>query len=103
MKPRFIVMITVFLLIYTVLNAYVGFHGMLFFTHLFGDALKVGYWICYWLIVYAYILARVVQRFVPTIVSSALKVIGSYWMAIMSYGVLLLPFIDLIAGVLHLN
>jgi predicted MPP superfamily phosphohydrolase len=36
-------------------------------------------------------------------VSQFLKIIGSYWFAVMTYGLLLLPIVDLIAWILHVN
>jgi predicted MPP superfamily phosphohydrolase len=102
MKPRFFAIISVFLLIFALVNFYVGWHGKLLLGQLFHIESFVMYWICFWLIVFSYLIGRLGSRFLPVGLSSFLKLIGAYWLAIMLFVFVMLPFVDLAAGGLSL-
>lgn len=53
------------------------------------------YWIIFSLIAVAYIIYMLISSVVPKVVSNILNIVGSYWMAIMFYLILILPVIDL--------
>jgi predicted MPP superfamily phosphohydrolase len=104
MKPRFIVIIVLILMIFSGMNYYIGEQSKIYLTQMFDVHLNaVVYWLCFWFLAYSYIIARLGARWMPKEVSQFLKIVGSYWFAVMTYGVLLLPMIDLIAWILHVN
>jgi predicted MPP superfamily phosphohydrolase len=104
MKPRFIVIIVLILMIFSGMNYYIGEQSKVYLTQMFDVHLNaVVYWLCFWFLAYSYIIARLGARWMPKEVSQFLKIVGSYWFAVMTYGVLLLPMIDLIAWILHVN
>jgi uncharacterized protein len=103
MKPRFIVIIALILMIFTAINYYIGEQSQLFINQMVDVHLNAVYWLCFWLLAYSYIIARLGARWMPKAVSQVLKIIGSYWFAVMTYGLLLLPIADLIAWILHVN
>jgi hypothetical protein len=101
MKPRYIVIIVLIFMIFTGINYYIGEQSKLFFNQIFGVNLNTVYWLCFWFLAYSYIIARIGARWMPKAVSQFLKIVGSYWFAVMTYGLLLLPIVDLIAWILH--
>lgn len=54
------------------------------------------YWILISMLAVAYIITELLQGFLPSIISNVFNIIGSYWMVIMFYLILILPIIDLI-------
>jgi predicted MPP superfamily phosphohydrolase len=102
MKPRFIAIIALILLIFTSINYYIGEQGNLFISQWLNVQLNAVYWICFWVIAYSYLIARLGASRMPKGISQLLKIIGSFWFAIMTYGLVLLPLVDLIALVMRL-
>jgi hypothetical protein len=103
MKPRFFAIIIMILLIFTLISYYIGWHGKLFISHVFDTQVNAMYWIVYYLIAFSYIIGRLGGRWLPKALSQLLKVLGSYWFAIMTYGLLLLPIVDLLAWIMRLS
>jgi predicted MPP superfamily phosphohydrolase len=103
MKPRIVAIIAMILLVFSLINYYIGSQSKLFISHVFDVQLNWVYWFCFWLLAYSYIIARLGSRWMPKAVSQILKIVGSYWFALMTYGLLLLPFVDLMAWILHLS
>ena len=54
------------------------------------------YWVLFSIIAVSYIFTTLVPSFLPSIISNRLNIIGSYWMAMMFYLILMLSIIDLI-------
>lgn len=103
MKPRWIASILVFLVLYTAIHYYIGWHGQLFLEYLLPAFSPVVYWILFGVVAFAYLLARLTERWIPGFLYFLLKVIGSYWLAVLMYAVLLLPLADLAAVLLHFS
>jgi uncharacterized protein len=95
-----------FLLIFAIvfgLNGYIGWHGQVFLSNQLGVSFHSGwYWLVFWVVALSYLLAWAGSKVLPADISRILKIIGSYWFAIMQFGFLLLPLTDLAAGVLYL-
>jgi predicted MPP superfamily phosphohydrolase len=102
MKPRIIFIIAAVLLIFISINYYIGWHGKLILSSLFDMHPNAIYWICFWFLAFSYLIARLGMRFMPRSFSHFLKKVGSYWIGIIFYSIVLLPIADLIAGVLQL-
>ncbi|GGA12871.1 phosphoesterase [Paenibacillus marchantiophytorum] len=103
MKMRTIISILMVLAIIFGLNGYIGWHAKVFLADQLGSWFHSGvYWIVFWLVALSYLLAWVGSRVLPGGVSRVLKIVGSYWFAMMQFGFLLLPLTDLAIGVLHL-
>jgi predicted MPP superfamily phosphohydrolase len=103
MKPRIVVIIFAILLIFISLNYYVGWHGYVLLNNLFNLKHIVIYWTIFWLVAFSYVISRLSTRFMPIFITDFLKIIGSYWIAVMLYGFVLLPFADLAAWIMHLS
>ncbi|RAP77801.1 metallophosphoesterase [Paenibacillus montanisoli] len=97
MALRFFIILAVFLL----LQVYIGWHVDLFIAaagwHVPGGL----FWPVFSVVSLGYLLARMLRRVLPRAAADGLKWIGSYWIAIIQYSVLLLPFADLAAWVLR--
>lgn len=86
----------VFFILYSLLNFYIGLRG---WQHLFRfipliDA-KV-YWLFFWLLAWSVFIERVCQNYLPFGLDLILTRIGSYWLGMMFYFVLIIGMIDLI-------
>jgi predicted MPP superfamily phosphohydrolase len=103
MKSRFAVVITMFLTVFVMINFYVGWHGQFLMKEWFPLAPLGLYWSVFWLIAFSYILSRVGSRYLPELLTRLLKVIGSYWLGVMWYLFLLLPFADIAAWIAALS
>ncbi|NOU97215.1 metallophosphoesterase [Paenibacillus sp. LMG 31456] len=102
MKPRFYFIIAIFLLVFTLINFYIGWHGQLWIQYVFHFNPGPLYWFFFWSIVFSYVIGRLCSRFLPYGLSSFLKWIGAYWLAIMLFTFVMLPFADLTAWVMAL-
>lgn len=99
MKLKFIAVLTGFLAIYVALSAYIGWNGWLLLSGLTSWDNRALYWIVIALLALGYIVGRLGQSTPLQWAAEPLKLIGSYWLAIFEYGIILLPIAD-IAGVL---
>lgn len=88
-----------FLFIYTVLNFLIGWNGYFFLTAMGVSPHVVVYSVIFGFISFSYILARL--KWIQSGVRRILKWIGSYYLALFEYGVLLFPIADLIIGILY--
>jgi predicted MPP superfamily phosphohydrolase len=103
MKPRIVVTIGIVLTIYSLINYYIGAQSKLFLSNILELQLNWSYWLGFWILAYTYIIARLGYKAMPKALAQFLKIVGSYWFALMTYGLLLLPVVDLMAWILHLN
>ncbi|OPA74606.1 phosphoesterase [Paenibacillus selenitireducens] len=96
MSLRFIPVVITFIII----NLYVGWHGNWLLS--FYDVPLAGtlYWILFWVVALSYLIGRF--RLVPGPLGRGLKVVGSYYIAVLEFAVILLPITDLVAWFLHL-
>ncbi|MPQ32834.1 metallophosphoesterase [Clostridium estertheticum] len=88
--------IALFLFLYGGINYYIGLRGWQNLgSHISFLNNKV-YWIVIALISSAYIISMILSSYIPSVVLNTLNIVGSYWMGIMFYLILVLPTIDLI-------
>ncbi|MEX2415904.1 MAG: metallophosphoesterase [Paenibacillaceae bacterium] len=94
MKLRFVISLIIILMLYTTINYYIGWHGWQFLSVVLGFQYSVIYWIIFGFITLSYMLARIGSRIIPYRLASFMRLIGSYWFAIMVYALLLLLIAD---------
>lgn len=88
MRKNFIIFVTVFLLLYGLLNSYIGKSLLLAgFNRLY-------FWPIFWLISFSYIIARFSKNILPKGIISCLRIIGSYWLGAMFYFFLTFVLLD---------
>ncbi|MBD2845798.1 metallophosphoesterase [Paenibacillus sp. IB182496] len=102
MSRRALMLILLFTLVFAALHFYIGLHGWWFLEALQAGLPQGVYWPLLALVALAYVLARVLERYLPYPVFYMLKVVGSYWLGLLMYAVLLLPLADLAALALRL-
>ncbi|MBU3180293.1 metallophosphoesterase [Clostridium psychrophilum] len=86
----------IFLLIYGGINYYIGLRGWQSFgIHISFLNNKV-YWVIILLVATAYIISMLLASYIPSMLLNTLNIIGSYWMGIIFYLLLILPIVDLI-------
>jgi uncharacterized protein len=82
--------------VYGAVNYYIGLRGWQHLgSHIPFMNMKL-YWILFWFIVFAYIIVRFLDAYLPEFISNIIDLIGSYWMVIMLYLLIVLPLLDLI-------
>ncbi|CAG7624406.1 metallophosphoesterase [Paenibacillus allorhizosphaerae] len=102
-RLRLTVILTGIFVVLTAIQYYIGWHIWVFLSTVFHLESSVLYWAMYWIVAYSYLLARLLSRVLPRFLYRVLKVVGSYWFAVLLYAILLLPVADLIALVLRLS
>ncbi|MGG4142180.1 metallophosphoesterase [Paenibacillus algorifonticola] len=97
LKPRLIGTIALILFIFVAINAYIGWNGWLYLSALTSLDNPLPYAIAVAIISISYIIGRLLQPVAPLRkIGRVFKLIGSYWLAVMEYAVLLLPPANLI-------
>jgi len=96
MNGLMLLIIILFASIYGSINYYIGLRvWQNLGSHISFFNAKI-YWVLFSIIAASYIITTLLPSFLPSIISNRLNIIGSYWMAIMFYLILILPIIDLI-------
>ncbi len=92
-----IFVLTLVLLIYGSINAYIGLRTWQWLQVIAPFSMPSPlYWLVFWLVACSFLLARLVAGRVPLWLSNVLAQVGGYWLAIMFYSVPLLVLVDLI-------
>ncbi|WP_424766381.1 metallophosphoesterase [Paenibacillus sp. sgz302251] len=97
MKPRFIAILFVILFVYSGISFYIGWNGWLFLSTLLDWSNAGLYSAAVAIITYAYIIGRAAYRAPFKPLAEVLKLVGSYWFAILEYAVLILPLANITA------
>jgi predicted MPP superfamily phosphohydrolase len=93
-NPFFILVGIVVFLIYGGLNYYIGLRGwQALFSFIPILSSKV-YWPVFWLISLSFLLSRFGHKFLPTVISEAMTLVGAYWLAFMWYFLLVITALD---------
>lgn len=88
-KIRIALTSLIVLIIYSALTFYIGWNGWVWLHSAFALRDKWGYGIAIALLSYSYIIGHFAKKF------TFITIIGSYWLAVIQYAVLLLPLADL--------
>lgn len=91
----FAALFSIFLLLYGLINYYIGLRIWQSFGSHTGFLNPVAYGIVFGIISASYLLGRAVARFMPRAVTDTFDIIGSYWLGILYYALLLLAVIDI--------
>jgi hypothetical protein len=95
MKKIFLLMAILFISLYGGINYYIGSRAWQYVGQEIPFLNNKIYWIIFSLIAVAYIISILIESIVPKIVSNIFNIVGSYWIAIVFYLILILPVIDL--------
>jgi predicted MPP superfamily phosphohydrolase len=97
MNPRFIAILFVFLLIYSSISLYIGWNGWVLLSALLPGSGWLLYAILFGIAAFGYIIGRAAYNTPLKPVAEGFKIVGSYWFAILEYGLLILPLADLLS------
>jgi len=100
MKPsaRLLAGFSGFLLVYALINWFIGWNGFLFLSHLIPTVPETVFWLVFAVVAFGYLAGRAAFLGAP---GRLLKVVGSYYFAVLEFAVLLLPLADLSAWLLR--
>lgn len=100
MRLRFIAVFICILLVYSGISWYIGWNGWVFLSTLLNWQHAGAYAVCFGMIAFAYLLGRAGYATFLRPLAEALKIVGSYWFAVLEYGVLILPVADILSLIL---
>jgi len=98
----FLIVLAVILLMYGLINFWVGLRGWQLLGR-FVPFLSVKlYWIAFWLVALSFFAARLGGGFLPAGAGRWLTVLGSYWLAALFYLILVLALVEIVALALRI-
>lgn len=97
---NFLIFLSVFLSLYSLLNYYIFIRGWQVIPHI--PLLRTGYLVLFIIISSSVVLGRVIERFSICHASSISIWIGSFWLAFMAYLFFGILFVDILRGLNHL-
>lgn len=89
MKGRMWIGFTLFLLVYAVINGFVGWQGWLFAERAAPSLPPAAYWLVFAIIAFSYLLGRAKLPRAVRPIGRLLKVVGSYYFAVMEFALLI--------------
>ncbi|KRE96428.1 phosphoesterase [Paenibacillus sp. Soil766] len=103
MRNGMLLRVTITLAIVAAINGYIGWHLKVFLSHLFGASFHPWlYWPVFWIVAFSYVIGRFGTKVLPSTLTRLLNIMGSYWLALIQFGILLLPITDVAIGVLYM-
>lgn len=94
-NPVFIIIFGLIIILFALLNYYIGLRGWQTIGSFFGFNRRI-YWVLFWCLTFTYIAARIVESYLPAGISRSLVLIGSNWLGLMYYFILVIAVIDLL-------
>ncbi|CAH1205235.1 3',5'-cyclic adenosine monophosphate phosphodiesterase CpdA [Paenibacillus allorhizoplanae] len=102
MRNGMLLRVTIILAIVAAINGYIGWHLKVFLSHLFGASFHPWlYWPVFWIVAFSYVIGRFGTKVLPPTLTRLLNIMGSYWLALIQFGILILPVTDVAIGVLY--
>ncbi len=98
MSPKMVFIFSFILLLFTGINAYIGWNGYVFLNEAAGGIPPLLYWIPFAVVVFGYLIGR--ARIIRGPVGRLIKVIGAGYFAVMEFAFLLLPLADVLSWLL---
>jgi len=95
-RSSFTLFIVVFLLLYGLLNFWIGLRGWQFVGRQIPLLNSKIYWLAFWLVALSYFAGRFGRDFLPAGVAQSLTLIGSYWLGFMTYFTLTLVVVEIV-------
>lgn len=95
MKVKYILIWVLFLLLYFLINYYIGRKILNGFNYIFKISPLV-FWIIFWTLALSYIISMFLNKFISPNLTNFLYLIGSYWMGLLMYTLLTFPIIGII-------
>ena len=94
-KKMMFLVVAAMLIVYTLLNYYIGIRGLELVRIFNKDINRVIYWVIFYLFAFSYIVSKLLERYMPNKVSGVFNYLGSYYMAILLYSIIIIVIVDL--------
>jgi hypothetical protein len=94
MNIQHLIFFGVFFTIYGSVNLYIGIRGWQAFSRFFPHGYGLIYWTVFIVLALSFIAGRFAENYLPGALGSLLTIIGSYWLAAMTFLFLILVLID---------
>lgn len=95
MNYKVILFIILFLGVYILGNFYIGTRVLSSISFKYSINSRI-FWIIFWVLSLSYLISRFLANYLPSGVTDIFTLVGVYWLAILFYLFLIIPFIDLI-------
>ena len=92
----FVLIFGLIILIYTALNYYIGIRLIEGIKYFLPNINNKVYWAVFWLVAFSYLFGRVLRNVLSYNHSNILTLIGSYWLGITFYSILVLSLLDIV-------
>ncbi|QWU13899.1 hypothetical protein SAMN04487895_101149 [Paenibacillus sophorae] len=102
-RIRLILSIAAGVLLLSLVNFYIGYHAWLLIQNWLPGTSPVVFWPVFWVIALAYVICRAPLPSALKPLARFLKVIGSYYLALMQFAIILLPVADLFYWILSIT
>lgn len=89
MKGRMWIGLMLFLLVYAAINGFVGWQGWLFAERVTPSLSPAAYWLAFAIVAFSYLLGRVKLPRAVRPIGRLLKVVGSYYFAVMEFALII--------------
>lgn len=95
MKEKYIVVFTIFISLYSLLNYYIG---KVIFKNItsFINISSLLFWSFFWIFAFSYLFSIISTKYFSYKITGLFSLIGSYWLALMMYALLTFPIIGLL-------
>lgn len=101
-NPVFILIFGLILLVYSLINYYIGLRGWQTVLSHTGLNSRL-YWLVFWLLALSYLIGRIGEKLMPGGLSRGFVYVGSYWLGVMFYFFLIWAFVDIMRIIINLT
>jgi uncharacterized protein len=92
---KIFIFVVIAISVYTIGNYYVGSRVIERIQYRYALNTKI-FWITFWVIAFSYVVNRIVGDYLPAYIANPMLYIGVYYVAILSYLMLIFPLVDMI-------
>lgn len=96
MKAKFIIVMIITVLVYGFLNYHIGSWNLKYIKGFNIRLNNVVYWTIFGFLSISFILSEITERLIPGRLSNILTIVGSYWMGVFFYSIIIFLFVDTI-------
>lgn len=102
-NTRMLVSIVTALAVFAALNGFIGWNGAVFWSTILPGVSSGWFWLGYCILAFSYLFSALMRGRLPYRLNKMMRIVGSYGMAVLFYGLILLPIADLAVLALRLT
>lgn len=96
MKIINILSVIIVLIIFLLLNYYIGYKGKRLLKALHIRVNRIAYWIVFWIVAMSFMAAEIFRDYIPSSAKEALDFVGSFWLSFMLYIMMFLLLFEIV-------